>query len=323
MADAAARNKQYDYRANSNLVLTSADRDRRENEPSGEAETLWGKMKGSMGDRASNSQNNKELEEKVAKMKSQSQKRKSTDDPAVKKKHRLLGGGHVLATSFEQTSGGYKPKTRETRLAYQYLLNFVQTYIGDQAQDIIRGAADEVLAILKNDKTRAPDKKKEIEELLGASMTESRFADVSDIGRNITDYSEEAIAESNNETIDDELGVAVVFDDDEEEEENFEVREDSEDEEEEEGEDTKAMDTIDAHDDNGDKMETDDPYTIDPKEIKAFWLKGQVSKNVDSDSIASQKITEEIMTIWRMLASARTDLWSFYITTSSISSNYS
>ena len=44
-------------------------------------------------------------------------------------------------------------------------------------QDIIRGAAEEVLAVLKNDKMKDNDKKKEIEELLG-DVTSERFAQV-------------------------------------------------------------------------------------------------------------------------------------------------
>ena len=36
---------------NSNLVLTAETRTREATEPSGEPETLWGKMQGKMGDR--------------------------------------------------------------------------------------------------------------------------------------------------------------------------------------------------------------------------------------------------------------------------------
>ena len=45
MAEEFARNRQYEYRANSNLVL-EADREtrRRTDEPTGEVESLWGRM---------------------------------------------------------------------------------------------------------------------------------------------------------------------------------------------------------------------------------------------------------------------------------------
>ncbi|CAF1981273.1 unnamed protein product [Brassica napus] len=43
-AEAHARFKQYEYRANSSLVLTSENRPRDTHEPTGEPETLWGKI---------------------------------------------------------------------------------------------------------------------------------------------------------------------------------------------------------------------------------------------------------------------------------------
>jgi pre-mRNA-splicing helicase BRR2 len=43
-AEAYARYKQYEYKANSSLVLTTDTRPRDNHEPSGEPETLWGKI---------------------------------------------------------------------------------------------------------------------------------------------------------------------------------------------------------------------------------------------------------------------------------------
>lgn len=45
----------------------------------------------------------------------------------------------------------YQPKTQGTRDAYDALLATIQTQFGDQPHDVLRGAADEVLAVLKND----------------------------------------------------------------------------------------------------------------------------------------------------------------------------
>ncbi|RMB91085.1 hypothetical protein DUI87_32683 [Hirundo rustica rustica] len=45
----------------------------------------------------------------------------------------------------------YKPKTKETRETYEVLLSFIQAALGDQPRDILCGAADEVLAVLKNE----------------------------------------------------------------------------------------------------------------------------------------------------------------------------
>lgn len=45
----------------------------------------------------------------------------------------------------------YRPKTRETKLAYEVLLNFIQEEMGGQPHDVLRSAADEILAVLKDD----------------------------------------------------------------------------------------------------------------------------------------------------------------------------
>ena len=50
------------------------------------------------------------------------------------------------------TAGLYRPRTKETREAYEALLSVIQGQFGDQPQDVLRGAADEVLAVLKNDR---------------------------------------------------------------------------------------------------------------------------------------------------------------------------
>ncbi len=46
--------------------------------------------------------------------------------------------------------GTYRPKTRDTQAAYETLLAVVQEKLGDYATDVIAGAADEILGILKS-----------------------------------------------------------------------------------------------------------------------------------------------------------------------------
>lgn len=68
-AEAHARFKQYEYRANSSLVLTTDSRPRDTHEPTGEPESLWGKIDPkSFGDRAFRGKP-LELEEKIKKSK--------------------------------------------------------------------------------------------------------------------------------------------------------------------------------------------------------------------------------------------------------------
>ncbi len=54
-------------------------------------------------------------------------------------------------------------------MAYEGILNIIQTQLGDQPQDVLRGAVDEVLAVLKNDGLTDHMRKKEIEGMLNKS----------------------------------------------------------------------------------------------------------------------------------------------------------
>lgn len=53
-----------------------------------------------------------------------------------------------------ETAAGYRPRTQETRAAYEAVLSFIREQFGDQPQDVLKGAADEVLAVLKDDRKR-------------------------------------------------------------------------------------------------------------------------------------------------------------------------
>lgn len=58
-------------------------------------------------------------------------------------------GATVLTETQELDSINYRPKTRQSRIAYEEVLSTMAGALGDQPQDVLRGAADEVLAILK------------------------------------------------------------------------------------------------------------------------------------------------------------------------------
>lgn len=68
---------------------------------------------------------------------------------------------------FRSTEEGvYQPKTKETHAAYEAMLSVIQQQLGGQPLNIVSGDADEILAVLKNDTLKNPDKKKDIEKLL-------------------------------------------------------------------------------------------------------------------------------------------------------------
>lgn len=59
--------------------------------------------------------------------------------------------------------------------------------LGLAAQDVLRGAADEVLAVLKNPSLRDPERQKESAALLG-ECDDDMFARLVSLGKRITDY---------------------------------------------------------------------------------------------------------------------------------------
>lgn len=63
--------------------------------------------------------------------------------------HFWQSGGTVLAVA--EDPGAYRPKTEVTRQAYEQLLHMLSSFMGEQPADILRGAADEILAVIKDD----------------------------------------------------------------------------------------------------------------------------------------------------------------------------
>ena len=110
----------------------------------------------------------------------------------------------------------YKPKTQDTKQIYETLLSFIQAALGDQPRDVLCGAVDEVLVVLKNEKMREKDKRKEVEGLLG-NMADERFALLVNLCKKITDWTS-----SDKHLMADELdeatGINVQFEGQEEEE---------------------------------------------------------------------------------------------------------
>lgn len=220
----------YQYSALSSLVLSSGRR-HGENEPTGEAESLVGRIDPkSMGSRVVKSQV-QDVEKK--------RKAAENDDYGVVKKKYVSGGpsqfANVLQASAELDGLHYIPRTDETRGVYELILAMVQSALGDQTTEVVRSATDTAIEILKDDNMRDLDKKREIETFLGP-VAEEKFGQYVNLSKQLTDYEEDtgemagAAAD-----VDDEAGVAVLFDNEEEksdaDEETYVVRDASDDEE--------------------------------------------------------------------------------------------
>lgn len=186
--------------------------------------------------------------------------------------------------------------------------------MGDKPHDVLRSAADEVLTLLKDDTLKQKEKKKELEGLFGHSkpMAEDRFAMLVNMVTKITDFKTEAekLADGQEIKIDEDLGISVVFDeqeDDEEEEDDIDEVMDVSDEDNEGLEETKKTRTF-AIESGGiaDNMVDEDEEKeneIDVRTIDAYWLQRQL-KDFYKDAIQSQKMAEDVFT---MLSSEEAD----------------
>uniref|UniRef100_A0A673C3F3 Uncharacterized protein n=1 Tax=Sphaeramia orbicularis TaxID=375764 RepID=A0A673C3F3_9TELE len=300
MADVTARSLQYEYKANSNLVLQAdrslIDRTRRD-EPTGEVLSLVGKLEGTkMGDKAQRTKPQK-LEERRDK-----RRKRDEDRHDINK----MKGFTLLSEGIDEMVGiVYKPKTKETRETYEVLLSFIHAALGDQPRDILCGAADEVLAVLKNDKMRDKERRREVEQLLGPA-DDTRYHVLVNLGKKITDYGGDKDLQNMDDNIDETYGVNVQFESDEEEgdEDQFgEVRDEHSDEDS-EGEEATVGGTLSANlGVTGDVM-TVKKKDLHPRDIDAFWLQRQLSRFYD-DAIVSQKKADEVLEILKTASDDR------------------
>jgi pre-mRNA-splicing helicase BRR2 len=266
-------------------VLTTDQHRPRTDEPSGEPESLKDHLSGvKFGDRVAHQ-----------KPENEGRKRKPGKDAAAGKRSKKdVGSVLTLADDIE----AYRPRSQETRIAYEDMLSTLSQQLGDQPRDILHGAADEVLACLKNDGLTDPERKREVEKLV-SSVTPEVFTRMVAAGKKITDYSLEEGA--GNEKLDDELGVAVVFDEDDEAEDDRRqdddvgdvVDEEVSDDEVEAGLDAKAGRQLErGGDEDGDEGGDGDDLPI--ASIDAYWLQRECGRYYN-DPLVAQKMAEDVL----------------------------
>ncbi|KAL7257909.1 hypothetical protein ACSBR1_004099 [Camellia fascicularis] len=279
-AKAHARVKQYEYRANSSLVLTTDSRPRDTHEPTGEPETLFGKIDPkTVGDRAHRGRS-PELDEKLKKSKKKKEQEPLTSEPMPtrqSKKKRLQEEESIL-TSIDV--GVYHPKTKETRAAYKAMLSVIQQQLGGQPLNIVSGAADEILSVLKN------------ETLVSIGKLINDYHDAGDAGGST------AAANGGDDALDDDVGVAIEFEENEEEEEESDLDVVQEDEEDDDdlmkGHGSGAMQMGGGIDDD-DTQDANEGMTLNVQDIDVYWLQRKISQAYEQqiDSQQSQKLVEE------------------------------
>ncbi|RYP56558.1 hypothetical protein DL771_011877 [Monosporascus sp. 5C6A] len=316
---------QYKYSAMSNLVL-QADRrfvTRRADEATGDPESLAGRLRISdMGSRVARDTAPKPkktgmpdverggLQEGQDILAREQQKRKG--GPTQTRETGILGQTDLLVEDLR-----YRPRTPATRATYDLILHIVANNLGDVPQEVVLSAADAVLEYLKDEDMKDFDKKKEVDDLLGATLDPKEFNSLVNLGKKITDYDAQdddeemntgAKAGEDDAEIDDRQGVAVVFDEDDEDAEApvmNEVRDESTDDEagpEDDEEDLVGVSeratagaaaedqTEQAVSPDADEMVIDSGLTdkrkgasrgnnyIPAREIDAYWLQREIGK---------------------------------------------
>ncbi|SPO28171.1 probable ATP dependent RNA helicase [Ustilago trichophora] len=309
----------YQYSALSSLVINADRSHRRPDEPSGEAESLAGRIHVRDMGAAVKSEGVKDLDKKRKKAHADDQLNQRQPKRQAATFSNQTAYADILQATTELEGLRYHPTTAETRDIYELILTIVHTALGDQAQDVVRSAADTTLEILKDDDLKDLDKKKEIEEILGNLSTET-FGQLTNLSKKITDYDEpdqknaDANVDANMGEIDQQTGVAVLFDDDEEESDQdgvgYVVRDGSDDSDASDDEagphKTKADDVAsnaqvdaDAQDELMIGSSTSatanahsnqrDPNHVSPRDIDAFWIQRRISQHYPDAHEASEK----------------------------------
>lgn len=297
MAEEQARQRLYDYNANSNLVIKTHSSRRQVTEPSGEAQSLrQGVSVADMGSRA-RPERSAELEAKLAK--------KRERESRLQQQSQLLegdpnGGMGNVHLDDDISLGAYRPSTREARLAFEELLASLQKFIGDQPRDVLHSAADEVLGIIKDPELTAPRKETECKKLLGSRLSKVQFTDLLRLCERIDDYSNSNNALDANPSATKsqaDMGVAVVFEGDSSDESDEELEEvvsdqDSSDQDSDEDSGPNARDAARSKRKGASGTTSADENDINVHDIDAHWIQRELAKYYpdasEAQSLASQ-----------------------------------
>ncbi|KAK4099788.1 Sec63-domain-containing protein [Parathielavia hyrcaniae] len=307
---------QYKYSAMSNLVL-QADRrfvTRRTDEATGDPESLAGRLSiKEMGGRVARDAAPKPKKAGAMPDVERGSMREGADIlQHVKQKGKAdARGGGILSGADALIEGiRYRPRTQPTRDAFNLVLSIVAEHLGDVPHEVVRSAADAALEYLKDDDLKDFDKKKEIDDILGASMSPKQFNELVNLGKKITDYDAqdededmEDVKRAGEDEIDGRQGVAVNFENEEEDDGMLDVvRDESSDDEEldeedeepglrevaEGGEAAQDRDEEEAGLADGEAMVIDvvpDEKTksqeknyVPARDIDAYWLQRQIGR---------------------------------------------
>ncbi|KAL3923274.1 MAG: hypothetical protein SGILL_001748 [Bacillariaceae sp.] len=356
MAEQNSNQKGYSYAEMSNKVVQQG-RGNRSNEPTGEVESLRGRKSiGRMGDRvaagdgghaaAKHPRPSELLNEKK---KSKKQRQDPLGDAGARKRAEnavAASGGQTILDLDNLT--GYQPTTQMARSAYENILTTIgsSSLLGSQASNILKDAAEEVIKLLKDANLRDPERHDQISRLLtgkgprsssrgpGGGVSSDQFANFVRLGKQLDDYDDltkqkvagESQGGEDGERVDDEMGVAVVFDDsDDDGDENradgasdiedgvvVDSSSESEDDDDEDGDrigvqqkgnsDEKAAgedsdeEKLVQGGDNSKKSTRGQNRILSVHEIDAHFLQRQLSRHID-DAAESARLANEVLEV--------------------------
>lgn len=311
MAEEFAKFKRFEYRTNSNLVLQREGAAPSQNEPTGEPESLRGRVYNKMGDMVLY-EKPKEIDEIKEKKRKKVEEKARSGDSIVQKKAKMdIHKGETVLSSDVTETQIYRPRTQQTKSVYEQLLYRLQQPLGGQAPDVLRGAADEVLAAIKTDGVLDSERKSHVEEVVG-EVTDEYFAELFRLSKQITDFGADVEDEEQDDTVrtkeglDDAAGVAVVFDEEDEDDAEGhwmgEVGEDDDDDDDDEGgrmDDDRDDRGIHVHafdEDDEEQEKRERKYVVDIQKIDAHWLQRELGK-IFSDPNKCIATEKEILTI--------------------------
>lgn len=299
---------------NSNLVLQADTRlieRRAKDEATGEVVSLVGKLdKVKMGDKFERTKPAAEM--KASKSKSKRSQKDASSSLMKMKGHSLLSHDITEAMGIL-----YHPKTPETRETYELILALISEMLGDQPRDVLCGAADEILQVMKSDKYKEKEKKKETEVLLG-KLRDEKFAILSGLCRKITDFNLEDPSQTTTNaagfTSDniESTGVNVQFEESDEDDDEYaglvdEINDDQDDDDGEEGVEAVNDSAIKASDyaTNSRKGGNADSGSgkLHPRDIDAYWLQRKLAKSIEDPVEAQAKAVD----VLEVLKTARND----------------
>jgi len=281
--------------------VEQADRSKLQPRNSGSdgVESLRGRTDiGRMGDRMEKRKQSSEVLERKERAKKRKDVKKNTEEKTNKSSILTESGGQTLLDLGRLT--GYQPTTAASRTAFETLLHLLSSpaLLGSQSPSILRDAAEEILAILKSDDLTDPQRQSSISDLLLGNSNALKiptFHKMVALGKQMDDYQPNQTLEDEDK-VDEEMGVAVIFDSDEEEGKDHDdedevvevdVLSDSESEEEELQETSNADINQEDLDDelilqsNSSKPTKQSNQTksrVSVHDIDAHWLQRQLSK---------------------------------------------